>query len=159
VCGFANPITIHGIDNTNPLPFFGVKQRIEAALSAHAGRFVIVPVPNITHVIYGRDVGYVVERIVLDDTIEAISATHLRPSRHFSADVNCRRLQCPLISNGLRQQPPQSRQRPQAPRGPPLRLYQEPNRSSVPCFLLSTSTRKTLSFWPRRLLHKKMLVL
>jgi len=35
-------------------------------------------VPNITHVFYGRDVGYVVERIVLDDKIESISATHLR---------------------------------------------------------------------------------
>jgi hypothetical protein len=29
-------------------------------------------------VFYGRDVGYAVERIVLDDTIEAISATQLR---------------------------------------------------------------------------------
>jgi hypothetical protein len=47
-------------------------------LSAHASRFVIVPVPNIIHVFYGRDVGYVVERIVLDDNIEAISATQLR---------------------------------------------------------------------------------
>jgi hypothetical protein len=60
------------------LPFFAVKQRIEAALSAHTGRFVIVPVPNITHVFYGRDVGYVVERIVLDDEVEAIPATQLR---------------------------------------------------------------------------------
>jgi hypothetical protein len=68
----------HGIGNINPLPFFAVKQRIEAALSAYAGRFVIVPVPNITHVFYGRDVGYVVERIVLDDEVEAISATQLR---------------------------------------------------------------------------------
>jgi hypothetical protein len=59
------------------LPYFAIKQRIEAALSAYAGRFVVVPVPNITHVFYGRDVGYVVERIVLDK-IEAISATQLR---------------------------------------------------------------------------------
>jgi len=68
----------HGVGNTNPLPFFAVKQRIEAALSAYAGRFVVVLVPNITHVLYGRDVGYVVERIVLDDKVEAISATQLR---------------------------------------------------------------------------------
>jgi cytidyltransferase-like protein len=68
----------HGIDSKNPLPFFAVKQRIEAALSAYSGRFVVVPVPNITHVFYGRDVGYTVERIVLDDKIEAISATRLR---------------------------------------------------------------------------------
>jgi cytidyltransferase-like protein len=68
----------HGLDSNNPLPFFAVKQRIEAALSAHAGRFVVVPVPNITNVFYGRDVGYTVERIVLDEATEAISGTHLR---------------------------------------------------------------------------------
>ena len=68
----------HGIDEKNPLPFFAVKQRIEAALSAYAGRFVIVPLPNITNVFYGRDVGYTVERIVLDEATEAISATQVR---------------------------------------------------------------------------------
>jgi len=55
-----------------------VKQRIEAALSAYAGRFVVVPVPNITNVFYGRDVGYTVERIVLDEATESISATQVR---------------------------------------------------------------------------------
>jgi cytidyltransferase-like protein len=68
----------HRIDEKNPLPFFAVKQRIEAGLSDYAGRFVIVSVPNITKVFYGRDVGYGVERIVLDESVEAISATHLR---------------------------------------------------------------------------------
>jgi len=71
----------HGLDANNPLPFFAVKQRIEAALSAHAGRFVVVPVPNITNVFYGRDVGYTVERIVLDEETEAISGTHQRRLR------------------------------------------------------------------------------
>jgi len=68
----------HGVDDKNPLPYFAVKQRIEAALSAHAGRFVVVPLPNITNVFYGRDVGYAVERILLDEATEAISATKLR---------------------------------------------------------------------------------
>jgi adenylylsulfate kinase len=68
----------HGIDAKNPLPFFAVKQRIEAALSAHGGRFVVVALPNITNVFYGRDVGYNVERIVLDEGTEAISATKMR---------------------------------------------------------------------------------
>jgi adenylylsulfate kinase len=49
-----------------------VKQRIETALSAHSGRFVVVPLPNITNVSYGRDVGYTVERILLDEETEAI---------------------------------------------------------------------------------------
>ena len=68
----------HGIDAKNPLPFFAVKQRIEAALSAHAGRFVVVSLPNITNVFYGRDVGYSVERIMLDETTEAISGSKVR---------------------------------------------------------------------------------
>jgi cytidyltransferase-like protein len=68
----------HSLDKKNPLPFFAVKQRIEAALSAHAGRFVVVPLPNITNVFYGREVGYSVERIVLDEATEAISATKMR---------------------------------------------------------------------------------
>jgi cytidyltransferase-like protein len=68
----------HGVDQKNPLPFFAVKQRIEAGLANHAGRFIVVPLPNITKVFYGRDVGYDVERIVLDESVEAISATHVR---------------------------------------------------------------------------------
>ena len=68
----------HGIDSKNPLPFFAVKQRIETVLAAHAGRFVVIPLPNVTNVFYGRDVGYTVERIVLDEPTEAISATKLR---------------------------------------------------------------------------------
>src|ERR1700732_1524516 len=68
----------HGIGENNPLPFFGVEPRIEAGLSAYAGRFVVVPLPNITNVFYGRDVGYNVERIMLDEATEAISATKIR---------------------------------------------------------------------------------
>ena len=68
----------HGIDAKNPLPFFTVKQRIETILSAYAGRFVVVPLPNITKVFWGRDVGYTVERIILDEATEAISATEVR---------------------------------------------------------------------------------
>ena len=68
----------HGMDSNNPLPYFAVKQRIESALSAHVGQFIVVPLPNITNVFYGRDVGYSVERIELDHATEAISATELR---------------------------------------------------------------------------------
>jgi adenylylsulfate kinase len=68
----------HGIGEKNPLPYFAVKQRIDAALSAYDGRFVVVPLPNITNVFYGRDVGYAVERILLDEATESISATKIR---------------------------------------------------------------------------------
>lgn len=68
----------HGIDTKNPLPFFAVKQRIEAALSPWTGRFVVITLPNITNVFYGRNVGYTVERIILDEATEGISATKIR---------------------------------------------------------------------------------
>jgi adenylylsulfate kinase len=71
----------HGINASNPLPYFSVRQRIEAALSAYAGRFVVV-LPNITNVFYGRDVSYAIERIVLDEHTEAISATEVRRLIH-----------------------------------------------------------------------------
>jgi len=67
-----------GTDAKNPLGFFDVKSRIEAGLRHRAGRFEVVSVPNITHVFYGRDVGYVVERLELDAATENISATAIR---------------------------------------------------------------------------------
>jgi len=70
-----------GTDAKNPLSFFDVKQRIDAGLRALSGRYTVVPLPNITHVFYGRDVGYVVERLELDAGHEAISATEIR--RHM----------------------------------------------------------------------------
>jgi cytidyltransferase-like protein len=68
----------HGTDEKNPFIFQTVKARIEAALWQHRGRFVVVPVPNISHVFYGRDVGYAVERLVLDEATEQITATSVR---------------------------------------------------------------------------------
>ncbi|HYD50054.1 MAG TPA: adenylyl-sulfate kinase [Terriglobales bacterium] len=69
---------VYATGNENPLKFEDVKQRIEAAMSAHRGRFVVVPLPNITHVFYGRNVGYAIERIELDDALHGISATEAR---------------------------------------------------------------------------------
>lgn len=67
-----------GTDEKNPYEFEYVKARIEAALDVHAGKFVVLQVPNITQIFYGRDVGYGVERIELAQAIEAISATKVR---------------------------------------------------------------------------------
>jgi hypothetical protein len=68
----------YGIDEKNPLDFHGVKTRIEAALWEYRGRIIVVQVPNITNVFYGRDVGYAVERLTLDKSLEQISATKIR---------------------------------------------------------------------------------
>jgi cytidyltransferase-like protein len=68
----------HGTDDTNPLPFEAIKSRIEAALWQHRGRISVLQVPNVTNIFYGRDVGYTVERLVLDEDTERISATDIR---------------------------------------------------------------------------------
>ena len=51
---------------------------IERALNKYHGKFTIIQVPNIARFVYGRDVGYVVEKIDLDKETEKISATKLR---------------------------------------------------------------------------------
>jgi adenylylsulfate kinase len=67
-----------GTDEKNPYSFEQVKLRIETALAAYRGQFTVVALPNITHVLYGRDVGYVVEQVELTAAVHAISATQVR---------------------------------------------------------------------------------
>lgn len=73
-------IAVRDVPNNekNPFSFQSVKQRIEAGLAAYAGRFQIIQLPNISHIFYGRDVGYEVERIDLAPDLEAISASNIR---------------------------------------------------------------------------------
>lgn len=68
----------HGVDDKNPFDFQSVVNHINAALTTYAGKYTIVQLPNITGVYYGRDVGYVVEKIQLDEQTEQISATQIR---------------------------------------------------------------------------------
>jgi hypothetical protein len=67
-----------GTSEKDPFGFEYVKARIESSLKDYAGRFTVIPVPNLTAIFYGRDVGYKVERIDLDEALTAISATELR---------------------------------------------------------------------------------
>ncbi|HEY4351241.1 MAG TPA: adenylyl-sulfate kinase [Paraburkholderia sp.] len=67
-----------GTDEKNPFEFEYVRARIEHGLRQYEGRFVVVPLPNITSIFYGRDVGYTIERIDLDSKIQDISATEAR---------------------------------------------------------------------------------
>ncbi len=67
-----------GIDEKNPFGFEEIRGRIEHALREYEGRFLVTPLPNISHVFYGRDVGYSVEEIILDKNLTDISATDIR---------------------------------------------------------------------------------
>jgi glycerol-3-phosphate cytidylyltransferase-like family protein len=64
----------HGTSEKDPLPYQEVANRVRAAERAS----FVVKVPNITNIVYGRDVGYKIEQIDLGADIHAISATQKR---------------------------------------------------------------------------------
>ena len=69
---------IQGVDD-NPFDFETVKKNIEDRLNPEfEGRFIIMLVPNITNISYGRGVGYKIEEVVLPEKIQKISATKIR---------------------------------------------------------------------------------
>ena len=68
----------HGTDDKNPFDFDFVVEHIDKALTKYRGKYTVIQLPNITGVYYGRDVGYVVEKIQLDEVTEQISATQIR---------------------------------------------------------------------------------
>ena len=67
---------------SNPLGIKDRIARIRGALSLagykYGREYEVIPVPNITHITYGRDVGYTIEEEVLPEDIESISATKIR---------------------------------------------------------------------------------
>jgi nicotinamide mononucleotide adenylyltransferase len=67
-----------GTDDKNPFDFDFVKYCIVEKLVGYEGRYKIMLVPNITNILYGRDVGYKIEKIALGQEIESISATNVR---------------------------------------------------------------------------------
>lgn len=66
----------HKTSEKDPLTFEQVKTFIEA--DPKMKNAMVVKFPNITNIVYGRDVGYKIEQVKLGDEIEAISATQKR---------------------------------------------------------------------------------
>lgn len=62
----------------DPLPYEVVKQRIVENRRNLQQDTLVLRVPNITNIIYGRDVGYKVEHVELSPELQAISATQKR---------------------------------------------------------------------------------
>ena len=53
-------------DKKNPFTFEEVKEFIDKDLSSDfAGKYDVIQLPNITNLVYGRDVGYKVEKLLL----------------------------------------------------------------------------------------------
>ena len=66
----------HGTSEKDPLSFDKVKSFIDKDPAMKGA--MVVRLPNITNIVYGRDVGYKIEQVKLEDSIEAISATQKR---------------------------------------------------------------------------------
>lgn len=68
-----------GWNNSNPFEFTQVKSFIRRDLDPlYQGQYEIIMVPNITEIVYGRDVGYKITQETFTDDIHAISATNIR---------------------------------------------------------------------------------
>jgi len=68
---------VHGLGD-NPFTFKKVRSNINKALKKYKKKYKIILVPNITHICYGRKVGYKIEKVNLNSKIHKISATKIR---------------------------------------------------------------------------------
>jgi hypothetical protein len=70
-----------GWNDSNPFDFEKIKSFIKRDLDPiYQGQFEIMLVPNITEIVYGRDVGYKITQETFTDEIHSISATKIRQS-------------------------------------------------------------------------------
>jgi hypothetical protein len=70
-----------GWQNSNPFAIDQVKHAIKRDLDPlYQGQYEILVVPNITHIGYGRGVGYTIEEEKFDESITSISGTKIRES-------------------------------------------------------------------------------
>ena len=67
-----------GINKKNPYKFLYVKKKIDETLSSYKNRYIIIKIPVVSEVVYGRTVGYNFRKIKLSKSIEKISATKIR---------------------------------------------------------------------------------
>ena len=66
------------INNKNPFKYYFVKKKIIASLKKYIGKFIIIKVPVVSEVVYGRKVGYKIRKVNLSKNIQKISASNIR---------------------------------------------------------------------------------
>ncbi|MDC3043073.1 adenylyltransferase/cytidyltransferase family protein [Candidatus Pelagibacter sp.] len=66
------------VGKKNPYKFNFVKKKIETSLKIYKSSFIIIKIPVVSELIYGRKVGYKIRKINLPKSIENISATKIR---------------------------------------------------------------------------------
>ena len=68
----------YGTSEKDPLTYEEVRNRINKDSGCLQQDTLVVKLPNITNIVYGRDVGYKIEHVELPPEIQAISATQKR---------------------------------------------------------------------------------
>jgi adenylylsulfate kinase len=68
----------HGTSEKDPLSYKEVERRIFETSGSNSKNNLVLKLPNITNIVYGRDVGYKIEHVDLPPEIQAISATQKR---------------------------------------------------------------------------------
>ena len=66
------------INNKNPFKFNFVKKKITESLKKYISKFIIIKIPVVSEVVYGRKVGYKIRKVILSKKIQKISATNIR---------------------------------------------------------------------------------
>jgi adenylylsulfate kinase len=66
------------INKKNPFTFNQVKKKIQKKLINFVGKYEIIKIPVVSEFIYGRKVGYKINRYKIGSKLEKISATKIR---------------------------------------------------------------------------------
>jgi hypothetical protein len=74
----------HGTSEKDPFSYQEVKARIFETSGPNNKNNLVLKLPNITNIVYGRDVGYKIEHVDLPPEIQAISATQRRKEMGIS---------------------------------------------------------------------------
>ena len=68
----------YSINRKNPFKYDFVKSKIQDCLKKFKGSYIIIKIPVVSEVIYGRKVGYKFRKVKVPKKIEKISATNIR---------------------------------------------------------------------------------
>ena len=81
-----------GGQSDNPFQFEEIKKNIIKALALHrfdeGKEYVVIKVPNIVDISYGREVGYSFTEHDLGDEVHKISATNIRKEMRLNGDLD-----------------------------------------------------------------------
>tara|TARA_Y100001958_G_C21071302_1_gene430708 strand:- start:28 stop:393 length:366 start_codon:yes stop_codon:yes gene_type:complete len=66
------------VNKKNPFTFKQVKNKIEKKLTKFRGKYQLIKIPVVSEVIFGRKVGYKINKYKIKKNLEKISATKIR---------------------------------------------------------------------------------